>query len=138
MSWRGLVIAYSVIVVYSLMIAIAFYSVGMTLILPFSGVELLMLGTALYVTAWRGGSREIIMFTKDKIIVEAGRKGPLQRVEFQRHWAKVRLERSRNHWYPCRLLIQSHGRQIEIGRFLNEQERQGLAKKLQSALTLAF
>ena len=70
MSWRGLVIAYCVIVVYSMAIAIAFYSAGLTLILPFYCMELLALGAALYVTAWRGGSREVIIFTEDKIIVE--------------------------------------------------------------------
>ena len=134
MTWRGLMTIYGVIVFFSMTIAIAFYSVGLTLILPFSGVELLALGVALYITAWRGGHREVIIIEDDKIIVETGRKTPEQRLEFQRHWARVILERSWNHWYPSRLLIRSHGRQTEIGRFLNEQERQGLAKELQSAL----
>ena len=35
------------------------------------------------------------------------------------------------------LLVRSHGRQIEVGKFLNEQERQGLAKELNLALSQA-
>ena len=134
MSWRGLKIIYCLIVIFSMTIAIAFYSIGLTLILPFSGLELLALGTVLYITAWRGGSREVIIIDDNKIIVETGRKTAEQRFEFQRPWASVILERSWNHWYPSRLLIRSHGRQTEIGRFLNEQERQGLAIELQRAL----
>ena len=134
MTWRGMMTIYAVIVFFSMTIAIAFYSIGLTLILPFSGVELLALGAALYVTAWRGGTREVIIIEEDRIIVETGRNAPEQRQEFQRHWSRVILERSWNHWYPSRLLIRSHGRQLEIGRFLNEQERQGLAKELQRAL----
>ena len=134
MPWRSQVIIYCVIAVFSLTIAMLFYSQGLTFILPFSGLELLALGAVLYITAWRGEQRETVIFTSDKIIVETGRTVPVEREEFQRHWARVVLERSWNHWYPCRLLIRSHGRQIEIGRFLNEQERLGLAIELQRAL----
>lgn len=134
MSWHGLITVYCVIVFFSMTIALAFYCVGLTLILPFSGLELLALGIALYITAWRGGNREVIIINEHKIIVETGRSAPEQRQEFQRLWARVILERSWNHWYPSRLLIRSHGRQTEIGRFLNEQERQGLAIELQRAL----
>ena len=134
MSWQGQMLAFGVIAVLSLTIAISFYLIGLTYILPFSGLELLALGLALYITAWRSGQREVILLTGDRIIVEKGRNSPQERVEFSRHWARVILEGSRNHWYPCRLFIRSHGRQVEIGRFLNEQERSGLAEELVAAL----
>jgi len=47
MSWRGLVIAYSVIAIFSLAIAFSFYIIGLPLILPFCGLELLIFGVAL-------------------------------------------------------------------------------------------
>ena len=134
MNWQGQILVYAVIVVFSLTIAVSFYLIGLTLILPFSGLELLALGVALYITAWRSGQREVILLSEDRIIVERGRKGPAERVELSRYWARVILEGSHNHWYPCRLFIRSHGRQVEIGRFLNEQERSGLAEELVAAL----
>jgi uncharacterized membrane protein len=52
---------------------------------------------------------------------------------FQRHWARVVLKQSRGDWYPSRLLLHSHGRQVEVGRFLEEQERLHLGLRLQRA-----
>lgn len=133
-SWRTLMLIYLGITTVTLCIGISFYANGLTLILPFSGIEVLALGLAFYVTAWRGGSREVIRIHSDSLIVESGHREVVNREVFQRAWVKVVLERSWNSWYPSRLLLRSHGRQMEIGRFLNEQERQGFALLLREAL----
>ena len=134
MTWKELLLAYSVIAGVSLTIAGYFWVHGLTLVLPFSGLELLALGAALYITAWRGGAREVITITDDSVYVEAGRAGPEQRHDFQRYWTKVVLRRPWVAWHPSRLLLCSHGREIEVGRFLNEEERRGLAVILRSAI----
>jgi len=135
MSWHELVLAYAGIAGVTLAIAGYFWTRGFTLVLPFSGLELLALGAALYVTAWRSGAREVITISDDTVCVESGRKKPEQRHNFQRHWARVVLQRPWVAWHPSRLLICSHGLEIEVGRFLNEQERMGLAKILKSAIS---
>lgn len=134
MSWRALLLVYLGIAAVTLIIGLSFYFNGLTLVLPFSGLEILALGAALYVSAWRGGEQEVILIDSDRIVVERGRREPVSRHVFQRAWVKVVLERSWNYWYPSRLLLRSHGRQVEIGKFLNEQERQGLALELRNAL----
>ena len=133
MSWYGLVGVYAGITTVGLLIAILFFSRGLTLILPFSGLELLFLGAVLYITAWNSDWREVITVGDEVVSIETGRRGPVSHYEFQRRWASVVLSRSRN-WYPRRLLIRSHGKQIEVGRFLNEQEREGLAELLAAAV----
>jgi uncharacterized membrane protein len=133
-SWQSLVLVYTGIAAVTFTIGVSFYLIGMTLILPFSGIEILALGAAFYLTAWRGGIQEVILINRDTIVIELGRQHPVTRETFQRAWARVVLERSWNSWYPSRLLIRSHGRQVEIGKFLNEQERQGLAMELSKAL----
>ena len=135
MSWSELLLVYSGIAGITLAIAIYFWVRGLTLVLPFSGLELLALGAALYVTAWRGGAREVITITDDTVCVELGRKQPLHRYDFQRYWTRIALQRSWVAWYPSKLLIYSHGREIEVGKFLNEQERMGLAEVLKSAIS---
>lgn len=130
MSWRTLVLVYLLIVFVCMTIALVFFRMGLTLILPFSGLEMLALGVALYVTSRRGSVREVITINEKTVAVETGHTHPEHRHEFQRPWAKVILERSWSDWHPSRLLIRSHGRQLEIGRFLNEQERRGLAQVL--------
>lgn len=133
MSWQGLVRAYTGIAAVALMVALYFYFLGLPLVLPFSGLELFCLGAVLYITAWNSDWREIITVNDESVSVQTGRHEPVSHCEFQRHWAKVVLLRSRG-WYPSRLLLRSHGRQVEIGRFLNEQERQGLAEILSAAI----
>ena len=134
MSWKELLLAYCIISGVSLAIAGYFWVHGLTLVLPFSGLELLALGAALYITAWRGGAREVITITDDSVHVETGRTGPVQRHDFQRYWTRVELRRNWNAWHPSRLLLCSRGREIEVGRFLNEEERRGLAGILRCAI----
>lgn len=136
MPWRTLVLIYLLIVFVCMTIALVYFRIGLTLILPFSGLEMLALGAALYVTSRRGAVREVITINEKTVAVETGHTHPEQRHEFQRPWAKVILERSWSDWHPSRLLIRSHGQQLEIGRFLNEQERRGLAKVLNNAMAL--
>jgi len=135
MSWNELVLAYAVIAGVTLAVAGYFWARGFTLVLPFSGLELFALGVALYVTAWRGGVREVITISDGTVCVESGRKKPEQRHNFQRHWVRVVLRRPWVARHPGRLLICSHGLEVEVGRFLNEQERMGLAGILKSAIS---
>ena len=134
MSGRELLLVFSGIAGVTLAIGGYFWLRGFTLVLPFSGLEVLALGAALYITAWRGGAREVITITDDSVCVETGRTRPEQRHDFQRYWTKVILRRPWVAWHPSKLLLCSHGREIEVGRFLNEEERKGLAKILRSAI----
>ena len=134
MSGRELLLVFSGIAGVTLAIGGYFWLQGFTLVLPFSGLEVLALGAALYITAWRGGAREVITITDDSVYVETGRTRPERRHDFQRYWTKVVLRRPWAAWHPSKLLLCSHGREIEVGRFLNEEERKGLAKILRSAI----
>ena len=134
MSWQWMLLAFSGMAILIIGIGITSFAAGLPLVLPFSGAELLVLGTAFYQTARRGGVREVITISTDGLAVETGHRGPEARAEFRRRWARVVLEPPRHGWYPSRLLIRSHGREIEVGRFLNEQERRGLALELRAAL----
>lgn len=135
MSWQTLVSLYLLMVFVSLVIGLAYFHIGLTLVLPFCGLEMLALGAALYVTSWRGSIREVITVDDDSVAVETGRDKPVKRYEFQRNWTQVVLERPHVSWHPSRLLIRSHGRQVEVGRFLNEEERRGLAEALLKMIT---
>lgn len=135
MSWQTLVSLYLLMVFVSLVIGLAYFHIGLTLVLPFCGLEMLALGAALYVTSWRGSIREVITVDADSVAVETGRDKPVKRYEFQRNWTQVVLEHPQVSWHPSRLLIRSRGRQVEIGRFLNEEERRGLAEALAKMIT---
>ena len=134
MSWQHIMMFYFAIATITLAIAINFYTQGLTLILPFAGLELAALGVVLYISAWRSNIKEVISISGEKIKIEIGRDAPEEVYEFDKVWAKIVLQKSWNNWYPSRLLLRSHGRQIELGKFLNEQERQCLEVELKKVI----
>lgn len=100
---------------------------GMWPILPFAGLEMLLLGWALHVSLQRRHHSQTILLTDDRVRIETRSGGRCDRVEFTRHWARVTLRRADTRLHPSRLMIESHGRSYEVGGFLNEEERQALA-----------
>ena len=134
MPWQHIMMIYLLVSGVTISIAFSFFTQGLTLILPFAGLELLALGVVLYISAWRSNIKEVVNVTEEKIRIEIGRDVPEKIYELDKAWANIVLERSWNNWYPSRLLLRSHGRQLEIGKFLNEQERQFLAIELNKAI----
>ncbi len=99
-------------------------------VLPFAGLEMLLLGVALKLSLARRHQRQIILISADVVQIEDSDALRSRCVVFQRHWAQVRIRTGGSTLQPSRLLIESHGRRHEIGHFLNEQERLGLAERL--------
>jgi uncharacterized membrane protein len=100
-------------------------------ILPFSGLEMLLLGWALSASMARRHHRQTITVTEADVSVESRDRARCVQVVFPRHWAQVKLHRPASRLHPSRLTIESHGRQCELGTFLTEEERRGLAAQLQ-------
>lgn len=103
-------------------------------VLPFAGLEMLLLGWALRTSMERRHQRQTITVTDDDVSVELQDRGPAVQLVFPRHWAQVKLRRPASRLHPSRLTIESHGRQCELGSFLTEEERRGLALRLQSLI----
>ena len=133
-DWRATKVFYLVVVGVSMAIAGGFAAMGFWPILPFAGAELIALGGAFYVCALQGSRREIIVIDDDTVAVEAGTTSLECTWKFARTWTKVILSRPRVKWYPSRLLLRSHGCEIEVGEYLNEQERRQLAGDLRRVI----
>ena len=99
-------------------------------VLPFAGLEMLLLAWALRTSLRRGSILESIHIDERDVRVERV-DGKLQVLTvFPRHGSQVKLLRAANPHHPSRLLIASHGRSLEVGCFLTEDERLGLARRL--------
>jgi len=103
---------------------------GFWLVLPFAGLELALVGWALRVSMARRHQRQTIIVSDEVVAIEDVSPPTRQRVEFPRHWAQVRIRAGGSPLHPSRLTVESHGRGLEVGQFLNEQERLSLAKRL--------
>ncbi len=100
-------------------------------VLPFAGLEIAGLGWALHSSLQRRFHRQTITVTDEDVSIESCVRSRCAQVVFPRHWAQVKLRRPAVRLHPSRLTIESHGRQCEVGSFLTEEERRGLALRLQ-------
>lgn len=133
-NWRQTVTLYVVLAVLALTVAVALAVAGFWPVLPFAGLELALLGWALYVSARRGSERQVIWVGPTTVEVQTGHRGPERSWTFERSWTEVRLLRSGHSWYPGRLLLRSRGQELEIGHFLHEEERVWLARELTNCI----
>jgi uncharacterized membrane protein len=100
-------------------------------VLPFAGLEMALLAWALKLALERRFHSQTITVTDADVRIESRARAQHSQVVFPRHWAQVKLRRPAASLHPSRLTIESHGRQCELGSFLTEEERRGLAKRLQ-------
>lgn len=124
---RTLVFAYFFIVCFG--IAGAFASQGAWLILPFAGLEMLGLFLAFHYMDRHAADFERIAIIGDRVRVEWFEAGRARSRELNRCWAQVVAEPD-----GARLALRSHGREIEIGRHMNQEQRLTLARELGSKL----
>jgi uncharacterized membrane protein len=111
-------------------IAGALTFLGFWPVLPFAGLEMLLVGAALRISLRRRHHRQTIVVSDADVAVRSTTGKVCSEVVFPRHWAQVKLRRSTSRLHPSRLVIESHGRQCAVGDFLTEEERRGLARKL--------
>jgi uncharacterized membrane protein len=115
-------------------VATYFASLGAWLVLPFAGLELAVLAAGVYLNARWGATREVISLRGDDLRVARGRRTLEEVARLPRHWTRVVLLRDPRGWYPSRLLLQCHGRRIEVASSLVESERVSLAEDLRARL----
>jgi uncharacterized membrane protein len=128
---RGAIVFYVGLCGVSFGVAGLFATQGFWPILPFAGLEMLLLAWALRTSFARRRDFEAIVISECDVLVDHAERGRREQVLFSRHWAQVKLRRPVSRLHPSRLMIESQGRALEVGRFLTEEERRGLAIRLQ-------
>lgn len=114
-------------------IAGGFACVGLWLVAPFGGLEVLALAAGLYCCARASYRREVILVDGERVVVLRGHDRMTSRTEFPRAWARLK-------WLPradggaSQLRLGSRGQFFEIGAFLIEAERRQLAGDLSRLL----
>jgi uncharacterized membrane protein len=131
---RSAALFYVSILTASLTIAGAFAMAGFWPILPFAGLELLLLGAALCASLRRGRMREYIGISEHDVIVAGSRNGRAEEYRFARAWTRVELQPGAVPAWPSRLWLGSMGRRVEVGAFLTEGERRGLKIRLSQVI----
>jgi uncharacterized membrane protein len=130
LSARGAVLFFLSLCAPCFGIAGALTFLGFWPVLPFAGLEMLLLGAALRISLRRRHHRQTIVICESEVTVQTTIGKLHSEVVLPRHWAQVKLRRSTSRLHPSRLVIESHGRRCAVGDFLTEEERRGLYGKL--------
>jgi uncharacterized membrane protein len=130
LSVSGARIFFAATCLFSLTFALIFVLRGFWPVLLFWALEMLALGVALHASMQRRNYSQTVLITDSRIsLVTRSRHGEAKQ-EFARHWAKVKLRSPPRRLGSSRLTIESHGRAYEVGSFLTEEDRLGLAERL--------
>lgn len=78
------------------------------------------------------GLGQLITLTPSQLAITSARGA--ETVQFHPYWVRVHLRDGLERGWPSRLVLRSHGREVEIGAFLNDEERRQLAQRLTELL----
>jgi uncharacterized membrane protein len=114
-------------------IAITFSYFGAWPVLPFTGLELALLWWALRQINASAEDFEKITLEAERLTIETRRGALLQRHTFHPYWAQLQFDQPPGH-QQRRLLIRSHGKEVEVGCWLTEEQKSLLGNELKKNL----
>ena len=127
---RQMLTIYASLCLLSTGIALTFWSLGATLVMPFAWLELLAVGAALLVYSRHAADSELIRLQPGRLIVEHVFGRHVERVEFAPDWVRVEPE----HGDRSLVELSGQGQRIAVGRFVRPELRRQLADELRWAL----
>jgi uncharacterized membrane protein len=133
LSSAGRAVVLGSLVVVCLAISLAFAFHGAWLVLPFAGAEMFVLFLAFRLIERHAGDFESIAIRGDRVLVERWDSGRVNRYELNRYWAQVVVHRC-GPAGKATLALRSHGREVEFGQHLTEDQRNALAQTLKQQL----
>jgi uncharacterized membrane protein len=112
-----------------LAIGAAFAIAGAWLVLPFAGLEMLLLGAAYLLYARHAADYERIVLDSGRLTVEVAEAEKTSRYEMEARRARVCLEEER-------VVLRGAREQLELGRYLDADTRARFAAELQKRLRI--
>ena len=109
-------------------IGISFCFIGAWLVLPFVGLEVAALAYAFYYINKHEADYESIIIEGDSLVIERCLGEQISQHVINPYWVKVVQQDLPNG--ELHLYLQSHGKDIEVGRYLTRKQRELLAKQL--------
>jgi len=121
------------VVLVSAAVGAGFMMVGAWPVTGFLGLDVLLIYGAFRLHDRESRRAEFVRLDRDGLTVRRLEPdGTSRSWHFEPYWLRVSIEAVGRH--DRRLVLRSHGRQLEIGTFLTPDEREELARALESAL----
>ena len=126
LSSSARLLVFGFILIVSLGIAAAFSLIfGAWPIMPYAAIEMVVLYFAFRYIDRHAGDYERVTIRGDNVSIEVHEGKNVTHFELQRYWVRVACDADGE-----RLVLRSHGREVEIGRNLSGAQRLGMAREL--------
>jgi uncharacterized membrane protein len=130
-SWQTSMVIFGVVAGGILTVAGVCVLLGAWQVMPLSMLVVAAVGVGMLSGYRRTQIEEVVSIAGETVAVEKHQLRVREHYEFQRGWAQVVLDEPLAPMPDlCRLFIRSHGKQVEIGAFLDDEERHELAARL--------
>lgn len=136
LSQSGFLIVMGFIGFVSVVTGVAFYMLGAWPVLGFYGLDVLAIYVAFKINYRAGKAYEVVEVSPDLLkVTQVHQSGRSRSFDFNPYWVKVLL----NEWPDgsADLKLALHGKEFEIARFLNTDEKKDFAVALRNALSMA-
>jgi uncharacterized membrane protein len=128
-SPAGLAFVFAALAVALIAIGVGFAIAGAWLILPFAGLEVLLLGGAFILQARHATDFERIELDRDRLRIEVAEAERVARYEMDARRARIALHNER-------VTLGDGQRELEVGRHLDAESRRAFAAELKSRLRI--
>ena len=113
------------------LIALILTYINLYLAIPFYGIELFVLGYALYITALKSSYYEELIISNDEITFSEVKRKNIKTKKFIRDWTYFGFKRATK-TQPSVLSIHVKGKKIIVGQWVNEEDRKKLLTLLKT------
>lgn len=117
-------------------IALGFAALGAWPVLPFAGLEMLALGTALYYVCWKLRYRHVITIGDGRVRIQKGHYYPTKEWELAVDEAAISVTPEQHPWDGPSITLFSRGEEIPLGEFLNRDDSLELLSHLKDRLRI--
>ncbi len=126
MSWEGNRRILFAMFIVNMVIGISFAMIGGWLILPFAGLEILLVGIGMYYVCWKLNFKQVIKIQAESFTLQKGVYFPAEEWQWQTGATQLLKQPSQYRMSPPTLYLKHLNERIEIGDFLNREEKKDL------------
>ena len=107
---------------------------GLWLVFPLSFLAIGFLFICFYLRLRANIKTEVITFDDSTVLVERGCYHAEESWRYHRIWTKIFVKEPTIRGYPKQIFIRSHGKELELGSFLNKKDKEILIKDLKTVI----
>ena len=134
-SWRTNLMVVGFLTFMCTVVSSYMWYLGAVLVLPFAGAEVILLVVATGFFFHKNSFRAVIHFYEDEVVIEKGRPYPERHWKIQRNWIQLFVKNADHIRYLPTLSLGSMGQSVEIGEFLNKEDKEELIEQLSDLMS---